>query len=332
MSHVSWKLYKVTGKQVMKGFGFIYRRGEGNIRLDRETSEFIGIQPCKTITARDCVGNLHEIRFRVVTQCGNLSITDGLDRLMHFYDVPAPLLIDIFATNDNFYKATRRKNEAYLSEGWVEFCNEHFLQPGYRFKLGANANEPSKIYHFEDAVHINANASGAFHSPSSSSSQSSGFVASGSSISSSSSSNHPSSFSASSSRISMGASSSQSSGLGPNNELQILIDEEDKKKANFLSYEDFEPTLIPSKTIPDLDNKKPDDWEDRGKIPYLTATKPENWDEDAPIEILDEEAEKLEGWLDDELKEINDPEATKSEDWDDEDDGEWEAPKIDNLG
>ncbi|KAK7245241.1 hypothetical protein RIF29_40076 [Crotalaria pallida] len=56
-------------------------------------------------------------------------------------------------------------------------------------------------------------ARGASHSPSSSSSQSSSFVASGSSISSGSSSNHPSGFSASSSRISMGASSSQSSGF-----------------------------------------------------------------------------------------------------------------------
>ncbi|KAK7291505.1 hypothetical protein RIF29_06703 [Crotalaria pallida] len=118
--------------------------------------------------------------------------------------------------------------------------------------------------------------------------------------------------------------------LKPNNELQILIDGEEKKKANFLSSEDFEPSLIPSKTIPDPDDKKPEDWDDRAKIPDPTATKPEDWDEDAPIEILDEEAEKPEGWLDDEPEEIDDPEATKPEDWDDEEDGEWEAPKIDN--
>merc|ERR1711865_961077 len=29
-------------------------------------------------------------------------------------------------------------------------------------------------------------------------------------------------------------------------------------------------------------------------------------------------------------KQINDPAASKPEDWDDEDDGEWEAPMIDN--
>ncbi|KAJ7957147.1 Calreticulin/calnexin [Quillaja saponaria] len=84
----------------------------------------------------------------------------------------------------------------------------------------------------------------------------------------------------------------------PNNEVKILIDGEEKKKANFLSGDDFEP--------------------------------PDDWDEDAPIEIEDAEAEKPEGWLDDEPEEVDDPEANKPEDWDDEEDGEWEAPKIDN--
>ncbi|KAJ1386514.1 Concanavalin A-like lectin/glucanase domain superfamily [Sesbania bispinosa] len=111
---------------------------------------------------------------------------------------------------------------------------------------------------------------------------------------------------------------------------QILIDGEEKKKANFLSSEDFEPPLIPAKTIPDPDDKKPEDWDERAKIPDPSAVKPDDWDEDAPMEIVDEEAEKPEGWLDDEPEEIDDPEATKPEDWDDEEDGEWEAPKIDN--
>ncbi|KAL6972942.1 hypothetical protein U1Q18_027116 [Sarracenia purpurea var. burkii] len=118
--------------------------------------------------------------------------------------------------------------------------------------------------------------------------------------------------------------------LKPNNELQILIDGEEKKTANFLSGEDFDPPLIPSKTIPDPDDKKPEDWDEREKIPDPDAVKPEDWDEDAPMEIEDKEAVKPEGWLDDEPEEIDDPEATKPEDWDDEEDGEWEAPKIDN--
>ncbi|KAG6506803.1 hypothetical protein ZIOFF_032133 [Zingiber officinale] len=118
--------------------------------------------------------------------------------------------------------------------------------------------------------------------------------------------------------------------LKPDNELRILIDGEEKKKANFLSTNDFEPALILLKTIPDPDDKKPDDWDERAKIPDPDALKPDDWDEDAPMEIEDEEAVKPEGWLDDEPEEIDDPEATKPEDWDDEEDGEWEAPKVDN--
>nr|CAB3484403.1 unnamed protein product [Digitaria exilis] len=118
--------------------------------------------------------------------------------------------------------------------------------------------------------------------------------------------------------------------LKPDNEVRILIDGEEKKKANFLSADDFEPALIPPQTIPDPDDKKPEDWDERAKIPDPDAVKPDDWDEDAPMEIEDEEATKPEGWLDYEPEEIDDPEAAKPEDWDDEEDGEWEAPKIDN--
>ncbi|KAL4191914.1 hypothetical protein AMTRI_Chr06g169650 [Amborella trichopoda] len=118
--------------------------------------------------------------------------------------------------------------------------------------------------------------------------------------------------------------------LKPNNDFVVVIDGEEKKKANFLSEDDFEPPLIPAATIPDPDDKKPEDWDERAKIPDPDAVKPDDWDEDAPMEIEDEEAVKPEGWLDDEPEEIDDPEATKPEDWDEEEDGEWEAPKIDN--
>ncbi|KAG6514329.1 hypothetical protein ZIOFF_024682 [Zingiber officinale] len=118
--------------------------------------------------------------------------------------------------------------------------------------------------------------------------------------------------------------------LKPDNELKILIDGEEKKKANFLSSDDFEPALIPPKMIPDPDDKKPEDWDERAKIPDPDAVKPDDWDEEAPMEIEDEEAVKPEGWLDDEPEDVDDPEATKPEDWDDEEDGEWEAPKVDN--
>ncbi|KAF6169180.1 hypothetical protein GIB67_013610 [Kingdonia uniflora] len=103
-------------------------------------------------------------------------------------------------------------------------------------------------------------------------------------------------------------------------------------RKDFVSSEDFEPALIPEKTIPDPDDKRLENWDERAKIPNPEASMPDDWDEDAPIEIEDAEAEKPEGWLDDEPEEIDDPEASKPEDWDDEEDGAWESPteQIDN--
>lgn len=118
--------------------------------------------------------------------------------------------------------------------------------------------------------------------------------------------------------------------IEPNNDLRILIDGEEKKKANFLSGDDFEPAIIPPEIIPDPDDKKPEEWDEREKIPEPDARKPDDWDEDAPMEIEDSDAVKPEGWLDDEPEEVDDPEASKPEDWDDAEDGEWEAPMIDN--
>ncbi|XP_031385319.1 calnexin homolog [Punica granatum] len=119
--------------------------------------------------------------------------------------------------------------------------------------------------------------------------------------------------------------------LRPDNELRILVDGEEKSAVNFLSSEDFEPPLMPAKTITDPDDKKPEDWDEREKIPDPDAVKPDDWDEDAPMQIEDEEAVKPEGWLNDEPEEIDDPDATKPEDWNDEEDGGWEPPKIPNM-
>ncbi|CAL9081866.1 unnamed protein product [Musa textilis] len=78
--------------------------------------------------------------------------------------------------------------------------------------------------------------------------------------------------------------------LKPGNELQILVDGEEKRKANFLSADYFEPAFIPPKTIPDPDDKKAEDWDERDKISDSDAVKPDDWDEDAPMEIEDAEA------------------------------------------
>ncbi|CAI5501494.1 unnamed protein product [Closterium sp. Naga37s-1] len=116
----------------------------------------------------------------------------------------------------------------------------------------------------------------------------------------------------------------------PNNTVEILIDGEKKAEGDLLSGKDFQPPVLLPKTIPDPEDKKPDDWDERAKIKDPEATKPEDWDEDAAREIPDEDAAKPEGWLDDEPEEVDDPEAKKPEDWDEEEDGEWEPPKTPN--
>eukprot|EP00250_Pteridium_aquilinum_P014729 c22161_g2_i1 orf=528-2129(-) len=115
--------------------------------------------------------------------------------------------------------------------------------------------------------------------------------------------------------------------IHPDNKVSILIDGEEKKSADLLSS-DFEPPVLPPKMITDPDDKKPEDWDERAKIPDPEASKPEDWDEDAPYEIEDLDAQKPEGWLDDEPEEVDDEDAVKPEDWDDEEDGEWEVPKV----
>ncbi|KAK4836622.1 hypothetical protein QYF36_025501 [Acer negundo] len=118
--------------------------------------------------------------------------------------------------------------------------------------------------------------------------------------------------------------------LDNDNRLRILIDGKQRRKANFFSADDFDPPLLPPKSIFDPDDEKPEDWDERPKILDPDAVKPDDWDENAPEEIKDEETVKPEGWLDGETKEIDDPDALKPEDWDDEEDGEWEAPKVVN--
>merc|ERR1711871_832047 len=68
--------------------------------------------------------------------------------------------------------------------------------------------------------------------------------------------------------------------------------------------------MLHPKKIKDPKESKPKDWVDEKKIPDPEDKKPEGYD-DIP-------------------KQIPDPEASKPDDWDDEDDGEWEAPMIDN--
>ena len=92
----------------------------------------------------------------------------------------------------------------------------------------------------------------------------------------------------------------------PDNTFEVRIDNKSVREGKLEDEFDF----LPPKEIKDPDAKKPDDWVDQAKIPDPEDVKPEGYD-DIP-------------------EEIPDPDATKPDDWDDEDDGEWEAPMIDN--
>lgn len=116
--------------------------------------------------------------------------------------------------------------------------------------------------------------------------------------------------------------------IRPDNTYTVYIDGVDKKSGSLL--EDFEPSFLPPKEIPDPEDSKPEDWVDTAKIPDPDAVKPDDWDEDAPRTIPDEDAEMPADWLPDEPAQIDDPDASMPEDWDEDEDGEWEAPQLPN--
>ncbi|XP_077156355.1 calmegin isoform X2 [Paroedura picta] len=116
--------------------------------------------------------------------------------------------------------------------------------------------------------------------------------------------------------------------LKPDNTFEVSIDQTVVGKGSLL--EDVVPPVNPPKEIEDPNDKKPEDWDERAKIPDSNSVKPDDWNEDEPPNIEDPDAVKPEDWLDDEPEYIPDPSAKKPEDWDEEMDGEWEAPQISN--
>jgi calreticulin len=94
--------------------------------------------------------------------------------------------------------------------------------------------------------------------------------------------------------------------INTDNTFEVLIDNKSVRKGPLSEHFDF----LEPKTIKDPDAKKPEDWVDEAMIFDAESKKPDDWD--------------------DQPEEISDPEAKKPGDWDDEDDGEWEAPMIDN--
>uniref|UniRef100_A0A8C9TC30 Calmegin n=1 Tax=Scleropages formosus TaxID=113540 RepID=A0A8C9TC30_SCLFO len=116
--------------------------------------------------------------------------------------------------------------------------------------------------------------------------------------------------------------------LSPDNSYEVFIDQSSVSKGSLLS--DVVPPVNPPKEIDDPNDEKPEDWDERARIPDPEAAKPDDWDEEAPAKIPDPEVFKPEGWLDDEPELVPDPKAKKPEDWDEEMDGEWEAPQVPN--
>lgn len=93
--------------------------------------------------------------------------------------------------------------------------------------------------------------------------------------------------------------------LNPDGTFEVQVDGETKQEGDIKEFWDFE---LPKK-IKDPEQSKPSDWIDDPMMDDPEDKKPEDWDQ--PEQIVD-------------------PEAEQPEDWDEEDDGEWEAPMIDN--
>jgi len=94
--------------------------------------------------------------------------------------------------------------------------------------------------------------------------------------------------------------------LRPDDTFEVFVD---NKSVRDGKLEEAFP-LLPPKEIKDPDVSKPSDWVDAKQIPDPSDIKPEGYD-DIPAEIPD-------------------PDANKPDDWDNEEDGEWEAPMVDN--
>jgi len=93
--------------------------------------------------------------------------------------------------------------------------------------------------------------------------------------------------------------------LKPDNTVRVEIDGEKVYEGSIT--EDWE--VLKPKTIDDPEDKKPSDWVEEAEMDDPAKTKPEDWVTE---------------------KRIVDSAAKKPDDWDDEEDGEWEAPMIDN--
>merc|ERR1712159_753584 len=90
----------------------------------------------------------------------------------------------------------------------------------------------------------------------------------------------------------------------PDNTYEVYLDKESKATGSL--HDDWK---FPPKTKDDPSDSKPKDWVDTKMMDDPDDKEPSNWVKE---------------------QQIKDPEASKPEGWDDDEDGEWEAPMIDN--
>jgi len=93
--------------------------------------------------------------------------------------------------------------------------------------------------------------------------------------------------------------------LKPDNTVRVEMDGEKSYEGSIT--EDWE--ILAPKEIEDPADKKPSDWSDEAEIDDAADKKPDDWVTE---------------------KRTVDAAAKKPDDWDDEEDGEWEAPMVDN--
>jgi len=93
--------------------------------------------------------------------------------------------------------------------------------------------------------------------------------------------------------------------LGKDNSVEVDVDGENVYKGNL--KDDWK--LLEEAEIADPEDTKPDDWVDEEMMDDPEDKKPDDWVEEARVV---------------------DKDAKKPDDWNDEEDGEWEAPMIDN--
>lgn len=63
--------------------------------------------------------------------------------------------------------------------------------------------------------------------------------------------------------------------LNPDNSFEILVDQTVVNSGNLLN--DMSPPVNPPREIEDPNDQKPEDWDERPKIPDPDAVKPDDW-------------------------------------------------------